>query len=460
MCVPEIVVNIPRPHAGQARIDREGKRHTMLRCGRRYGKTKFGIYRALKCALAGEKVGWFAPTNKYALEAWRECVSRLREYIKATGGRISDAEKRIETAEGGLIEVWSLADNDDPARGREYDLVIFDEAGLVPRLADIFEAAVEPTLATTGGKSLFLGTPKGARTSFNMMFADAERGVDEEWSAFNGKTVENTTRPKLIAEVEKARKRAERRGTLAIWRQEYEGVPADDGSNPIGMVAIERCSEPATRDESLAWSRWFPVLADGAKARRTVCFGVDLARSTDYTVVVGFDVFGRWSECHRWQADWGTTKKRLLSLIGTELPTFMDASGVGSPIVQDLQLVGMQVTPYVFTYRSRGTLIEDLVTAFHGQRLLIPDNFIRQELESLSVVTNEETGFTRYQVPNGMHDDGMMALALAWRCYGYAADAPDMRDETLDRPWHAGRDATTWTTEDAEDEFGSLGAGW
>ena len=439
----EIVVNIPRPHPGQERIEREGKRHVMLRCGRRYGKTKFGVYRALKVVIPGGKVGWFAPTNKYALEAWREVVSRLRPLVEALGGRISEQEKRIELPNGAVFEVWSLNDNDDPARGREYDLVIIDEAGLVGNLLVVWLAAIEPTLATTDGSSLFLGTPKGARTPFNIMFKDAETGVDPEWSAFNGKTVENTTRPKLVEAVRKARARAERMGTLSMFMQEYEGTPADDGSNPIGLRAIEMAVQVAP------------------SGREVVAWGVDLARSVDFTVAYGFDALGRWAQLHRWQGDWGATKKRLQELIGYDTPVVMDATGVGSPIVQDLQLSGMQVTPFVFSYNSRGMLIEDLITGIHGQRLTIPDGWVRLELESLGVELTQIG--PRYAVPSGMHDDGIMALALAWRCYGYFAPTPDWPTDSPAHPWSESRDMLRLMPAKDVDEdaaFGSLGSGW
>jgi hypothetical protein len=72
-------VTLPRPHAGQIRLDEalKGARFGVVMCGRRFGKTKYGIYRACRAALEGERVGWFAPTYKYALEAWREITHRF-----------------------------------------------------------------------------------------------------------------------------------------------------------------------------------------------------------------------------------------------------------------------------------------------------------------------------------------------------------------------------------------------
>ena len=435
------VVSVPTPHPGQARILASPARHKLVRCGRRFGKTNLGIHAALVSALHGGKVGWFAPNTKYALEAWREIVKRLKPAADLEGGRVSEQEKRIELPNGGYIEVWSLHDNDDPARGRSYDLVVVDEAGLVGTLSTLWDAALEPTLMDREGKALFLGTPKGARTPFNVMFAEAEFGQDAEWAAFHGKTVDNITIKDIARKVERARVRAERRGTLAIWRQEYEGVPCDDGSNPIGLEAIRAAVTPKSEQDVVVW-------------------GVDLARSVDFTVVIGLDCFGRWARLEKWQGDWGETKRKLLLLVGRETPCVMDATGVGSPIVQDLQYAGMQVTPFVFSRKSRGAVLEDLVTAIHGKRLGIPDGWVRAELESLGVEHNSETNFTRYSVPDGMHDDGIMALALAWRAYLYFADTPSMDVRTFETPWVDGVDASQFLAEEADAAFAALGDGW
>lgn len=436
-----VEIKLPAPHPGQARVAAHPARHKMIRCGRRWGKTTWGISYAVQTAANGGKVGWFAPNNKYSLEAWRKIVTILRSVVEALGGRISEQEKRLELPNGGYIECWSLHDQDDPARGRDYDLVVIDEAGLVGNLQTLWDSAIEPTLIDREGKSLFLGTPKGARTPFNVMFAEAEHGHDPEWAAFHGKTVDNVTIKDIARKVAAARRRAEKRGTLALFLQEYEGVPADDGSNPIGLEAIRACVAAASTRETVAW-------------------GVDLARAQDFTVAIGMDAYGRWTQVERFQSDWRTTKARLLEICGSMTPVVMDATGVGSPIVQDLAYAGMNVTPFVFSRKSRGALIEDLITAFHGKRLTIPDGFLRAELESLGVEYNSETNFIRYQVPDGMHDDGLMALALAWRCYTYDAPAPLWEPPRERPPWADDVDGAQIGMEEADVDFVNLGAGW
>ena len=150
-------VELRKRHPGQTKVMAEATRFNVLMCGRRFGKTALGTDIAVEAALAGEMVGWFAPTYKLLEEAWRELVTAL---IPIPGFEKSEQQHRIALPTGGTIECWSL-DSEDPARGRKYHLAIIDEAGLVPRLTHIFQTAIRPTLADYAGGAWFLGTPKG-----------------------------------------------------------------------------------------------------------------------------------------------------------------------------------------------------------------------------------------------------------------------------------------------------------
>ncbi len=413
-------------------------------CGRRWGKSTWLTKSTAECALSGGKVGLFTPAHKYSLEHWRYLVKKLRPVIDALGGRISEQERRIELPDalgGGTIDVWSCADNEDPGRGRDYDRAFVDEAGLIPNLQRIWESAIEPTLIDRQGRAVLAGTPKGAQTDFNRLFLLAESGGDDEWQAFRGHTVDNLYIPNVAALVERARKRAEARGTLDLWRQEYQAIPADDGTSAFGINAIRAAITPQSAHPTVAW-------------------GVDLAKSIDWTVAIGLDIYGRWTHVERFQADWRATKQRLLELIGRETPALIDSTGVGNPVVEDLAYSGMRVNGYAFSRKSRGVLIEDLRNAIHAKRIGVPDGQVQAELESLGVEHNAETGFTRYAVSGSMSDDCVMALALAWRCFAYEAPMPEWPSDQRDTPWTPDQDERRLIETAAADEFQWLGDGW
>src|SRR5690348_854141 len=118
----EIVVKRRRLHPGQLRVKTSVARFRSCMFGRRWGKNVLGIDEAMTAALAGQRVGWFEPTYKYLLEAWRELEHRLRPVAR----HVSEQEKRIELITGGLVEAWTC-DTPDPARSRAYHLAIINE---------------------------------------------------------------------------------------------------------------------------------------------------------------------------------------------------------------------------------------------------------------------------------------------------------------------------------------------
>jgi hypothetical protein len=330
-------------------------------------------------------VGWFAPSYKLALEAWRELSQRLQPIV----ARQNEQDKRMELVTGGVIEIWTL-DTQDPARGRKYALAIIDEAGIAKDLLDVWQAAIRPTLVDFGGRALFLGTPKGRRHGFVTLFTRGDTGQDPDWQSFRASTLENPYIPP--EEIEAARKEL----PPDIFRQEFEGIPTDDGANPFGLDAIRK------------------AVAEDVGTQPPVVYGIDLARSVDYTVVCGLDAWRRVVRLERWQLPWAETKSKILGMV-SKVPCVVDATGVGDAIVSDLQQLGVDVTPHVFTQSSKLRLMQRLIAAFQGGELQLPAGWLPAELETFEF-SYTATG-VKYEAPKGYHDDGVMALGLA--LYGW-----------------------------------------
>lgn len=383
----QIEVTLPERHAGQQRIYESPARFKVVMCGRRFGKTAEGIILASESVIAGESIGWFSPSYKFSTEVWRELCSTLAPIISKKNAQ----EYRIETINGGVIEIWTLqgVSAEDVARGRKYHKVIVDEAGLVEGLIEVFNSAIRPTLVDYKGSALFLGTPKGRRHGFVQLFARGEVG-EHGWASFKAKTIDNPYIPP--EEVEAARREL----PDAIFRQEFEAEPSDDGLNPFGLKEIERAvAEPSKRP--------------------TVCYGVDLARAQDFTVVVGLDEYGRWTHFERWQSPWAETKQRI-RLLSAQAPCLVDGTGVGDAIFDDLAMAGMNVHKFVFHVASKRQLIQRLITAFSGQKVTIAPGIPVVEFKAMEV-TYTSQGKVRYVTPSGVHDDAIMGWGLALTMY-------------------------------------------
>ena len=154
--MPTLTLTLPRLHEGQRTVKETAARFGVLACGRRWGKTLYGVDYLAPPALEGWPVAWFAPTYKLLLEVWRDFERLLRPVIK----RSNATERRIELVTGGVVEFWTMEDA-DAGRSRKYKRAFIDEAGLVARLLSLWHEAIMPTLADLKGGARFGGTPKG-----------------------------------------------------------------------------------------------------------------------------------------------------------------------------------------------------------------------------------------------------------------------------------------------------------
>ena len=176
----EIIVTLPTLHAGQIPIWRHKTTRNSIRCGRRFGKTKLIVALATDAAIKGKKIGIFAPTYKQLQEPYDE--------IRATLGKVVSSSSRndgvIKTITGGKIDFWQLIDNELAGRGREYDLILIDEAAYTKngQMIDIWNKSLVPTMATKPFAEVWaFSTPNGVdpENFFWIIGNDPEMGFKE-----------------------------------------------------------------------------------------------------------------------------------------------------------------------------------------------------------------------------------------------------------------------------------------
>lgn len=408
-------IRLSRPHAAQRQVLDEAARFNVLACGRRWGKTVLGANLALQAALDGKPVGWHHPTYKMLGDVWRDVTRRVRG-LPPSLYTLNVQEKRIELATGGIIEFWSL-DSPDGPRGRKYARVIVDEAAMIRELEEAWTAALRPLLTDYQGDAWFMSTPRGMNY-FHRLFA---RGGDGDWRSWQMPTAANPHMPPDEIEAARAELPAD------VFAQEYLAEFIADASNPFGIDAIRRC-----------------VREDLSDAGPVEAWGIDLAKSSDWTVAIGLDAQGRVRAFQRWQSDWRNTVARVTAMVG-HVPACVDSTGVGDPIVEELQQACGQVEGFKFHRRSKQQLMEGLAVAIQRGMVAIPPGRIVTELEMFGYEYHA-TG-VRYEAPAGEHDDCVDALALAWRCLTHRATAP-----TLDAGVSPGPDGADWWADRVEDE--------
>lgn len=180
----QIALDLYDLHAGQQRIVREAKRFNVLMCGRRFGKSVLLGDLAIDTLLDGQPVGYFGADYKTLMEWWRETCMILAPVTV----RRNDSEHRLEIMGGGVLEAWTL-NNEDAGRSRKYKRVLIDEAGLVDGLEATWQNAIRPTLLDLKGDAWFAGTPK-RYNFFAILFEKAEAGTPG-WACWRMATHDN-----------------------------------------------------------------------------------------------------------------------------------------------------------------------------------------------------------------------------------------------------------------------------
>lgn len=153
-------------HRGQRTVLKHARRFNAVPCGRRWGKTNLSKRLIVEAALRGELVGLFAPAFKDVKDTWESVVKALEPVIKHK----DESAKTMTLHTGGVVEFWSLvhAGLVGSGRGRDYDLVIYDECQKINSniFRDNYLGAVRPTLIKTKGRAWFFGTPPDSRSHF------------------------------------------------------------------------------------------------------------------------------------------------------------------------------------------------------------------------------------------------------------------------------------------------------
>lgn len=386
-----ITLTLPKPHEAQARIIADARRFNVVNCGRRFGKTQLGIDRAATPETLGAPVGWFSPTYKMLLEVWRECDAILKPII----ARRSVQERRLEFVTGGVLEFWSL-DNPDAARGRKYRRVICDEAAMVQGLMHAWEYVIRPTLVDYAGDAWFMSTPKG-RNAFWQMY---QWGLDTavfDWVCWTMPTSANPFIPD--AEIEAMR------ATMPemVYRQEILAEFLDDAGG-----VFRRVMEAATAKEQAT-----------AVAGHQYVIGVDWAQQHDFTVLAVVDVtVGELVYLDRFnKIDYNVQRGRLLALCERFKPSqvIAETNSIGLPNIQALQREGLPLQGFTTTNATKAAAIDALALAFErGDIGILNDPILIGELQAYEM-KKTATGLRSFSAPDGMHDDTVIALALAWQ---------------------------------------------
>jgi len=250
--------------------------------------------------------------------------------------------------------------------------------------------AVRSTLTATRGPIRIIGNVKGRQNWAYRLARKAEQGALD--MAYFKLTAADAVQAGILTAEEIAD--AQRALPEAVFRELYLAELCDDGGSPFGLTAIQACVGPLSTAAPVVW-------------------GIDLAKSYDFTVAIALDADNAVCRFERWQGPWDATITRLHSLV-KGVPALVDSTGVGDPVVEALQKhADSRFEGFKFTQQSKQQLMEGLAVSIQQQQLRYPEGAIVQELGSFGYAYTR-TG-VQYAAPEGLHDDCVCALALAVR---------------------------------------------
>lgn len=385
-------INYTRPflYPYQLAILNSPARFTVTVAATKVGKTASHIVWLFEQALickSGQSVWWVAPTIGQAKIAFDRMKIQISNRDLFTA---NETTRTITLITGAKME-FKTADKPDNLYGDDVYAAVYDE---YTRGREASWHALRSTLTSTGGKCKFIGNAKGKKNWGYKLALKAKQGEDPNYAYFKVTAYDAAAcgmmtkdgRP-FIEEIEDAKKDLPE----SVFNELYLAEASEDGSNPFGLQYISQCTYPLS------------TLA-------SVCFGADLAKKSDFTSLIGLDKFAYVSHYDTFQKDWKQTKETILSL--PIAPIAIDSTGVGDPIAEDIASKRDNVNMVVFTQRSKQQLMEGLAYAIQNRAIAFPEGRIKDQLEAFEFEYTR-TG-VKYSAPEGMHDDDVCALALAY----------------------------------------------
>jgi predicted phage terminase large subunit-like protein len=183
-------------HDAQRDVIGRRKRFNVLRCGRRWGKSRLMFALAAEAIYSGKPVSYYAPTYTDFEKRWQEAKQFFEPVIESAN------EDKFQMRFKGSAAPWDWygLHRYDGARGNRYALALIDEAAHSRNLERAWIDVIRPTLADFKGSAWFASTPFSG-SYFNDQLCKYD---DDRWGQFHYPT---STNPYIDAgEIEMMRK--------------------------------------------------------------------------------------------------------------------------------------------------------------------------------------------------------------------------------------------------------------
>lgn len=390
---PELI--LPTPHLKQKGLVESEMKRAVIVAGRRGGKTTGLAIKAARAFIKGARVLYAAPTTDQTERFWYAVRSYLQPRIDAQLLYKSETKRLIEpygVDENGPRIRAKTAFNADTLRGDFGDLVLLDEYQLMsPDVDDV----VLPMMLDTNGTTIYGGTPLRKNHFFAkyvMAKSNPDRWAYWHYTSYDNPNLSNEAIKSMVEDM-----------TSSAYRQEIMAEFLDNEGQVFSNL-----------NACLNSPGGLPSHHKG----HVIVAGVDWGKQQDYTV---FSLFCVTCSCEVFlyrknQIEYRVQRKRLEKMTSEWGINYIlaEQNSIGEPIIEELRAVGLPVFGFQTTFSSKPPLIQSLQLCFeHAEAQWLPDEIARAELEAFEQ-TISPSGRPKYSAPEGVHDDTVIARALAW----------------------------------------------
>lgn len=409
------LISLPRPHPAQQQL-LSHRGSTVLFAGRRFGKTQIAVYRLLREATEIVGLYWWVGLSWRSASlkrAWRLLKFYTGKMWRSIG--VTDESKWSNKTDKEITlpnksSIWfRTAERPDSLAGEGVRGVVIDEFTLMP--SEIWDEYIQAILLDYLGWAFLMGVPKGRNWGWELWTKAASR---KGWKNFHFTVYDN---PHMIRT--EARKEfledIRMNAPEYFWKQEYLAeVLEDSGTVFRGVSAIATVEMDESPVEGMDYVG-----------------GLDWARDNDYTVIVIMERYTRRVVfmARFTKISWFLQWEFLLNITNRWRPSFLigEANSIGQVNLEVMQRAGLPIQGFDMTAKSKSPLIEQLAAAIErGTIALLNDPVLIAELQAYTM-ERTQTGF-KYSAPSGMHDDSVIALALAYEALGNVRSSHDWDD--------------------------------
>lgn len=366
-------------------------KHTVIHAGRQTGKTYNTAQWLIEETLdQGCRSLWVdtvhANIDKYVdwyfrpilASIWQSCEwNQQRKILKLPRGEIN----------------FGSAQKPENLEGFNYQRYVLNEGGIILKKSSLWDNTLFPMIKGEGVQGKIIGTPKG-RNKFHEL-AVLGRSGNPDYATYHYTVYDSPYWTK--EQIETARSLSPE----LVFKQEYMAEFIE------GEGMVFRKIRDVVKD----------TYKEPVEGRRYV-IGIDLAKHVDFTVIIVIDDITHevvYKDRFN-QIDWVLQRARIKSAWEkwNRGRIILDSTGNGDSVFDELVAMGMTVTPFKFTNQSKAEIVNNLSVAIENKEIWLPND--PQVIDELEVFEYEvsKTGNVSYNAPEGLHDDIVMALCLAW----------------------------------------------